>query len=132
MLDTHSSFALKRNLNKTLCAELWLLDGHFRRSAKASEALKEKQKIHQLPEHKLFQDVPTCWNSAYSMLKFFASRGGPFQQSSRTLDLTADQWVLAEETATILKPFIALVQEENVSMSVVLPILQMSKNGILE
>lgn len=40
--------------------------------------------------------------------------------ADRTLDLTTDQWAMAEETATILKPFITLTellsQEENVSV----------------
>lgn len=42
--------------------------GYFHRSAVATAILKEKQKLLQLPEHKLVIDVATRWNSAVDMI----------------------------------------------------------------
>ncbi|XP_056309051.1 zinc finger BED domain-containing protein 4-like [Danio aesculapii] len=43
----------------------------FRRSTTANHMLKEKQRLLQLPEHKLMTDVVTRWNSAHDMLERF-------------------------------------------------------------
>lgn len=43
----------------------------FNRITVASQALKTKQKMLQLPSHKLKTDVSTRWNSAYEMLLRF-------------------------------------------------------------
>lgn len=39
-----------------------------RKSTAASHTLKEKQRLLNLPEHKLMTDVATRWNSAHDML----------------------------------------------------------------
>jgi len=41
---------------------------HFNHSYKASEALKQKQKLNNIPEQRLIQSCPTRWNSTYYML----------------------------------------------------------------
>ena len=41
---------------------------HFRRSTKASYALREKQTLLDIQKHELIQEVPTRWGSTYFML----------------------------------------------------------------
>ena len=43
--------------------------GHFSHSPLAYNKLEQLQKRHDLPQHKLVQDVPTRWNSTYFMLE---------------------------------------------------------------
>ena len=47
------------------------LAGHFHHSSSAVTKLKEIQSQLKLPEHKIFQDVFTRWNSTYYMLESF-------------------------------------------------------------
>ena len=41
---------------------------HFRRSSRHAEMLKQHQVTHDMPQHKLLQDVSTRWNSTFYML----------------------------------------------------------------
>ena len=45
------------------------LVGHFKHSYVAQSALESKQTEYELPKHKLIQDVPTRWNSAFEMME---------------------------------------------------------------
>ena len=113
------------------------LVSHFRKSAKATAALNEKQKQQNVIEHKLIQDVSTRWNSTHSMLERLVEQRWPVtavlsdpivtKKGDRTLDLTSDQWNLAQDTAEVLGPLITLTEllsrEENVSLSSVVPML---------
>lgn len=51
-----------------LLARMRRVVGYFHRSAVATSILREKQKLLQLPEHKLVIDVATRWNSAVDMI----------------------------------------------------------------
>lgn len=53
------------------------LVGQFKKSAKASAALKEKQQAQQVPAHKLIQDVATRWNSTCFMLERLCEQRWP-------------------------------------------------------
>ena len=114
--------------------------GHFKHRVVASEALKEKQRSLQIPEHHLLQDVRTRWNSTYFMYDrldeqrwaIFAvihDKVTPaFQQH---LDLTPDQWELLHQMVNVLKPLqmttIVMCTDRDVSASLVYPLL----NGLL-
>ncbi|XP_044581542.1 zinc finger BED domain-containing protein RICESLEEPER 3-like [Cotesia glomerata] len=43
--------------------------GHFKHSYKATKALKDAQKLHNLPDHSLISYCVTRWNSAYNMVE---------------------------------------------------------------
>ena len=45
------------------------LVSHFKHSALATTALSHKQEQMNLPNHRLLQDVATCWNSTFLMFK---------------------------------------------------------------
>lgn len=88
-------------------------------------------------QHKFIQDVPTRWNSTYEMLNRLVEQRRPvtavLSDPSITkigdcnLDLTADQWKLAQETTEVLGPLITLTellsQEANLSLSATVPVL---------
>ncbi|XDV26060.1 hypothetical protein PO909_029858 [Leuciscus waleckii] len=99
--------------------------------------LKEKQTQQNVVEHKLIQDVATRWNSTCEMLNRLVEQRWPVtavlsdpsitKKGDRTLDLTADQWKLAQGTAEVLGPLITLTellsQEANLSFSATVPML---------
>lgn len=129
--------ALKQDrLRRTVSAARNLV-GHFKKSAKATAALKEKQMQQNIVQHKLIQDVATRWNSTYEMLNRLVEQRWPVtavlsdpsitKKGDCTLDLTADQWKLAQETAEVLGPLITLTellsQEANLSLSATVPML---------
>ncbi|XP_071371643.1 E3 SUMO-protein ligase ZBED1-like [Centroberyx affinis] len=129
--------ALKQDRIRRTVSAARNLVGHFKKSAKATAALKEKQKQQNVVEHKLIQDVATRWNSTCEMLDQLVEQRWPVtavlsdpsitKKGDRTLDLTADQWKLAQETAEVLGPLITLTellsQEENLSLSATVPML---------
>ncbi|XP_073668771.1 zinc finger BED domain-containing protein 4-like [Paramisgurnus dabryanus] len=129
--------ALKQDrLRRTVSAARNLV-GHFKKSAKATAALKEKQTQQNVVQHKLIQDVATRWNSTYEMLNRLVEQRWPVtavlsdpsitKKGDRSLDLTADQWKLAQEAAEVLGPLITLTellsQEANLSLSATVPML---------
>jgi len=118
----------------------------FKKSCTKTAALTEKQRSQNVVEHCLIQDVATRWNSTYSMLERLCEQRWPIsavlsdpnitRRADRSLDLTTEQWAIAEDTATILQPFVTLTEmlskEENVStISAVLPLLSKIKNEFL-
>ena len=114
--------------------------GHFKHSVVASEALKEKQRSLQIPEHHLLQDVRTRWNSTYFMYdRLDEQRWAIFAvihdkltpASQQHLDLTPDQWELLHQMVNVLKPLqmttTVMCTDRDVSASLVYPLL----NGLL-
>ena len=49
----------------------------FHRSSTAAALLTEKQKLLQIPQHKLIMDVVTRWNSSYEMLERYLEQQAP-------------------------------------------------------
>ncbi|KAM4796158.1 zinc finger BED domain-containing protein 4-like [Rhinophrynus dorsalis] len=107
------------------------ISGHFHRSVKDSQLLREEQKKADLPEHRLKQDVGTRWNSTLDLLEsileqkkaIHAMSCHHFIGSNRTLG-RAD-WALMEQVVTVLTPFRALTEllsKENASLAEVIPL----------
>lgn len=129
--------ALKQDpICRTVAAARRLV-AHFKKSTKATQGLKEKQKQQDIEGHLLIQDVSTRWNSTYSMLERLVEQRWPVtavlsdpnftKKNDRTLDLTTAQWNMAEDIGNVLKPMITLTEllseEDNVSLSATLPML---------
>lgn len=54
-----------------LLGKVRLIVTFFHCSMVGTAVLNEKQKLLGLPEHKLKQDMSTCWNSSFNMLDCF-------------------------------------------------------------
>ncbi len=61
--------ALEQDTISRIIAAARCLEGHFKKSAKATAALTDKQKQQNVAEHKPILDVSTKWNSTYLMLE---------------------------------------------------------------
>ncbi|XDV25966.1 hypothetical protein PO909_029788 [Leuciscus waleckii] len=70
-LNLASQAALKLPKVAQLLGKVRRITGFFHRSSIASHTLKVKQKLLDLPSHKLKTDVVTRWNSALEMLERF-------------------------------------------------------------
>lgn len=88
--------------------------GHFKRSYKATNALKAKQLDMNLPTHKLIQHCVTRWNSVYDMFSrileqrwavsaVLSDRNVTKLADARTLELHDDMWTLIEDAGSCLK-----------------------------
>lgn len=53
--------------------------GFFHRSDTATTTLQAKQKLLELPSHKLLQDCKTRWNSSYDMLERYIEQQAAVQ-----------------------------------------------------
>ncbi|XP_060781454.1 zinc finger BED domain-containing protein 4-like [Neoarius graeffei] len=127
--------ALKKDPICRVIAAARRLVGHFKKSAKATAALTQKQQ--NVVEHKLIQDVSTRWNSTHCMLERLLEQRWPVtavlsnpvttHRSDCDLDLTTAQWRIAEDIVSVLKPMVTLTellsQDVNASLSATLPML---------
>ena len=83
--------------------------GHFNHSSLACGKLLELQKQHELPQHKLVQDVSTRWNSTYFLLERLCEQKKAV--ASYCVDtanmpvLDANKWNLIAKLTTLLKVF---------------------------
>jgi hypothetical protein len=86
----------------------------FHRSATATNLLKSKQELLQLPKHKLIQDVKTRWNSSYDMIDRFLEQQPAIvatllskeirQRETDLNTLSEDDVSNAEDILKLLKP----------------------------
>ena len=118
------------------------LVGHFKHSALATAALRQKQEQMNVPKHHLIQDVVTRWNSTFLMFQrlleqrwvvyavLLDERGS--QSQYKYLHLKEEQWNLMEQMVTVLEPLqiatTALCETEIVSCSLIYPVI----NGLLK
>ena len=87
---------------------------HFRRSSKATYALREKQALLDVKKHELIQEVATRWGSTYAMLERVAEQQACLcavlldekDRSKRSLLPDTHEWTLIEELIAVLEPFV--------------------------
>lgn len=79
------------------------------RSAKAKEKLAELQRVHQLPENQLIQDVPSKWKTSFFMLERLVEQKIAIDEMSIECNfreiISCDQWEVMLSVCNALKPF---------------------------
>ena len=97
-----------RRLEKLFCSCRAIV-GHFNKSAPASHALEEQQRVQGSTKPlKVVQDVATRWNSQYYMVVQLLQLRTPItvvlaqDKKNRNLNLSPEQWSLAEDLVDVL------------------------------
>lgn len=79
------------------------------RSAKAKEKLAELQRVHQLPENQLIQDIPSKWRTSFFMLERLVEQQKAIDEMSIECNfremISCDQWEVMLSVCNALKPF---------------------------
>lgn len=79
------------------------------RSATAKEKLTELQRVHQLPENQLIQDVPSKWRTSFFMLERLVEQKKAVDELSIECNfremISCDQWEVMLSVCNALKPF---------------------------
>ncbi|XP_026183111.1 zinc finger BED domain-containing protein 4 [Mastacembelus armatus] len=79
------------------------------RSAKAKEKLAELQRVHQLPENQLIQDIPSKWRTSFFMLERLVEQKKAIDEMSIECNfremISCDQWEVMQSVCNALKPF---------------------------
>ncbi|KAM9824533.1 zinc finger BED domain-containing protein 4 [Neosynchiropus ocellatus] len=79
------------------------------RSASAKEKLVELQRLHQLPENQLIQDVPSKWMTSLFMLERLVEQKKAIDEMSVECNfreiISEDQWEVMLSVCNALKPF---------------------------
>lgn len=141
-LQTCLRYGLQEDEIVKLISDARKLVGHFRHSAKATHALMERQ-VQPQPK-KVIQDVVTRWNSTFYMLERLLELRTAISAvlsdkkisklADLDLDLTSRQWRLADSLLKLLRPFESATRlvsaEQNVSLSVVIPIMEGLQKGL--
>ena len=83
---------------------------HFNKSPKETYKLKEKQKMLQLPDHKLIQDCPSRWSSTLAVLKRVSKQQAAIaavlmEGRLQHLMHEGEEWNIIENLVNILHPF---------------------------
>ncbi|XP_049447026.1 E3 SUMO-protein ligase ZBED1-like isoform X1 [Epinephelus fuscoguttatus] len=116
----------------------------FRRSTTANHILKEKQKLLQLPAHKLTVDVVTRWNSALDTLERFLEQQPAISATLLSQDvrrnekdlctLTEEDVTIAEDLVRALKPVkeatLAMSEDKQPTLSVITPLLALLQEAL--
>ncbi|XP_072568141.1 E3 SUMO-protein ligase ZBED1-like isoform X2 [Paramormyrops kingsleyae] len=135
-INLASQRALKLPSVARLLGRVRRITSFFRRSTTASHVLQQKQKLLQLPEHKLMTDVVTRWNSAFDMLQRFLEQqpaicaallSGEVRKTEKDLCTLNDSDITsAEEIVSALKPMkvatLVLSEESTATLSLVAPL----------
>lgn len=79
------------------------------RSAVAKEKLAELQRVHQLPENQLIQDIPSKWRTSFFMLERLVEQKNAIDEMSIECNfreiISCDQWEVMLSVCNALKPF---------------------------
>ncbi|KAJ8349324.1 hypothetical protein SKAU_G00244540 [Synaphobranchus kaupii] len=135
-LNLAAQRALKLGAVARLLGRVRRIVNFFRRSTTACHVLNKKQKLLQLPVHKLTTDVVTRWNSAHDMLVRFLEQqpaicaallSSEVRKTEKDLcTLTESDVTTAEEIVNALKPMkeatLAMSKAKTPTLSVVAPL----------
>lgn len=106
--------------------------GHFHRSEQARRHLSTFQKSLNLPEHALFQDVETRWNSTYLMMERLLEQKNALNlyriEKGGILEINSDEWNLMKDIVNVLQCFYQAtldVSSDSSCVSVVIPLVAM-------
>jgi len=128
--------ALKITSVSHLLARMRRVVAYFHRSTVANAILKDKQKLLQLPEHKLLIDVATRWNSALDMISRYLEQQPAIYAALTSKELRGREKDLgtlserdiasAEELVLVLTPLkiatTALCEESVPTLSMIMPL----------
>ncbi|KAF0038023.1 hypothetical protein F2P81_010897 [Scophthalmus maximus] len=141
-LNLASQAGLKIPAVSRLLARVRRIVTFFHRSTTANHILKEKQKLLQLPVHKLTVDAGTRWNSALDMLERFLEQQSAISATLLSQDMRRnekDLCTLTEEDVTIdlvrvLKPVkeatLAMSEDKQPTLSVIAPLLALLQEAL--
>lgn len=93
----------------------------FHRSPTACNVLRDKQKLLDLPQHKLTQDVLTRWNSSYEMLDRFLEQQAAIMATLMSKDLrkgATDVNTLSESDITNVEDIVKLMGPVKIATTV--------------
>lgn len=135
-LNLAAQRALKVPTMARLLRRIRSIVAFFRKSTAASHVLKEKQRLLNLPEHKLMTDVATRWNSAHDMLEWFIEQQAAICAALLSAEVrknAKDLWTLndedlscAENVAKALKPLKVathvMSEEKTPTLSIIAPL----------
>ncbi|XP_036968503.1 E3 SUMO-protein ligase ZBED1-like [Acanthopagrus latus] len=143
-LNLASQAGLKVPAVSRLLARVRRIATFFHRSTMANHILKEKQKLLQLPAHKLTVDVVTRWNSALDMLERFLEQQPAISATLLSQDvrrnetdlctLTEEDVTIAEDLVRVLKPMkeatLAMSEDKQPTLSVIAPLLALLQEAL--
>ncbi|KAM8728456.1 E3 SUMO-protein ligase ZBED1-like [Acanthopagrus schlegelii] len=143
-LNLASQAGLKVPAVSRLLAQVRRIATFFHRNTMANHILKEKQKLLQLPAHKLTVDVVTRWNSALDMLERFLEQQPAISATLLSQDvrrnekdlctLTEEDVTIAEDLVRVLKPMkeatLAMSEDKQPTLSVIAPLLALLQEAL--
>lgn len=143
-LNLASQAGLKVPAVSRLLARVRRVATFFHRSTTATKILKDKQKMLQLPAHKLTLDVVTRWNSALAMVERFLEQQPAISATLLSPDvrrnekdlcsLTEEDVTTAEDLVRTLQPMkeatLAMSEDKRPTLSIIAPLLALLQDAM--